>query len=408
MADSPSFVKRITTALIVTGYMVGAGILALPINIGPAGLLPALFGAFAVWFLMTCTGLIIARHPFLAENQDADLPTLFESVLGMAGKWFSVGANLIILYGLLVAYLAGVSSVAINSFNVGLPEWAVMLVYFCMATLLASLGDAVLRRGNAILMTLMWLLYGALLIMVVPHLRGIDVMAEDLTFFSSGLPILVVAFNFHNVVPTLCRVLDHDRKIITQTIWLGSGIGMIMTLVWTVAVILTLPMESTSGVDIISAFKAGNPATVPLNKLIGSRLFVDASIAFAVVAMTTSYMGTAVSLLSFLKDVAGHKVRSRSVLWGLTFMPPLAVGMIYPDIFLKALNIVGGFGIGTLFGILPGVLLLKQGGSRNRIIGWAIVAFFSCVLLVELGQEFGLLHISPDVEYWANPSRLSE
>lgn len=404
MADGPSLGKKVTTALIVTGYMVGAGILALPINIGPAGLLPALFGALAVWFLMTCTGLIIARQPFLAENQDADLPTLFEAVLGPAGKWFSVGANLIILYGLLVAYLAGVSSVAVNSFQLGLPKWAIMLVYFGMASLLASLGDAVLRRGNAVLMTLMWLLYGALLIMVVPHLRGIDVLAEDMTFFTSGLPILVVAFNFHNVVPTLCRVLDHDKKAITRTIWLGSGIGMSMTLLWTLAVILTLPMESSTGVDIISAFNAGNPATIPLNKLIASPLFVDASIAFAVVAMTTSYMGTAVSLLSFLKDVTGTKIKSRGALWAMTFLPPLGVGMVYPDIFLKALNIVGGLGIGTLFGILPGILLIKQGGNRNRIIGWCIVAFFSCVLLVEMGQEFGLLHIKPDVEYWAHPT----
>lgn len=396
--------KIVTTALIVTGNMVGAGILALPINLGPAGLLPAVLGAVAVWAVMTCTGLIIARQPFLAQNRDADLPTFFEAVLGPAGKWLSVVANLVILYGLLTAYLAGVASVAVHSFNIAIPEWGMLIAYFCVATLFASFGDAVLRRGNALLMTVMWLLFGALLIMVVPHFGGGDLEAGDLAFFTSGLPILVAAFNFHNVVPTMCRVLDHDRASITRAIWLGSGIGAGMTLLWTVAVIMTLPMEATDGVSIIHSFNAGVPATVPLNKLIGSPLFVNASIAFAVVAMTTSYMATGVALLSFLKDVAGKTVHSRTVIWLLAFVPPVAIGILFPNIFLKALNVVGGLGVGTLFGLLPGVLLVRQGaaGSKTRMAGWGVIAFFLVVLLVELGQEFGVLHISPDVEYWSH------
>lgn len=402
MADvSPSTGKVITTALIVTGNMVGAGILALPVNLGPSGFLPAVLGAAAVWAIMTCTGIIIARQPFLAQNRDADLPTFFEAVLGRAGKWVSVAANLVILYGLLTAYLGGVASVAASAFGEGIPTWGWLLLYFCVATLLASFGSAVMRNGNALLMAAMWLLFGALLVMVFPHYRGMDLHAGDMRFFTSGLPVLVTAFNFHNVVPTLCRVLDHDRKSVTRAIWLGSGIGGGMTLLWTVAVMLTLPMESADGVSIIGAFKAGAPATVPLDQLIRSKVFVDASIGFAVVAMTTSYVASGVALLSFLRDVAGDKVRSGAVIWLMAFLPPVAVGLLYPDIFLKALNVVGGFGVGTLFGILPGVLLIRQGGRRSRLLGWGLVVLFSCVLLVELAQETGMLAISPDMEYWS-------
>lgn len=409
MAQSPSTAKVLTSALVVTGIQVGAGILALPINIGPAGLIPAIAGALAVWGVMTFNGLVLSRQPFLRENSDADLPTLFEALLGKGGKWVSVAANLIILYGLLVAYLAGVSSVVANSYHVDLPQWVLLLIYFCIATLLASLGDAVLRRGNAILMATMWLLFGALLVLVIPHFEGVNPRAADWRFFTSGLPILLVAFNFHNLIPTLCRTLNHDQKAISKAIWLGSGIGMFMTMLWTVAVILTLPMESANGVDIISAFKAGVPATVPLNNLIRSPLFVDASIAFSVVAMTTSYMGTGVSLTSFLRDVAGERVASPVFLWLLAFMPPLLVGVIYPDIFLKALNIVGGFGIGTLFGVLPGILLVRQPGAgpRTRLAGYGIIVFFLCILFVEFEQEAGLLRISPDVEYWSQHINIS-
>ncbi len=400
--STPSLGKVITTALIVTGNMVGAGILALPINIGPAGFLPAVCGALGVWALMTCTGLIIARQPFLSQNKDADLPSFFEVVLGPVGKWVSVAANLVIFYGLLTAYLAGVASVLVESLGVAVPGWAALAGYFCVATLLASFGDVVLRKSNAFFMTVMWLLFGALVLMVLPHYKGGDLLAADMRLFASGLPILVVAFNFHNVVPTLCRVLDHDRKSITRAIWLGSGLGMAMTLIWTVAVMATLPMESSTGIDILTAFKDNVPATVPLDQLIRSPLFSKVSIGFAVVAMTTSYMATGVALLSFLKDVGGSYLRSRVLTWLLAFVPPLAVGVLYPNIFLEALNVVGGLGVGTLFGILPGLLLIRQGapGSRRRLAGWFVLVFFSFVLLVEMGQELGMLNISPDAEYW--------
>jgi tyrosine-specific transport protein len=145
------------------------------------------------------------------------------------------------------------------------------------------------------------------------------------------------------------------------------------------------------------------PATVPLNELIRSPLFVNASIGFAVVAMTTSYAATGVALTAFLKDVAGKRGRGKAVIWLMTFLPPVGIGAVYPDIFLKALNVVGGFGVGTLFGILPGILLVRQGapGSRTRRLGWLVVGVFVCVLLVELAQETGMLRVSPDVEYWS-------
>ena len=402
-ADSPSLGKIITSGLVVTGFMVGAGILALPINIGPAGILPAVFGALAVWGLMTANGLILARQPYLEQHEGADLPSLFESVFGRTGKWLSAAANLLILYGLLTAYLAGVASVAVDSLKLPLPQWGAMLVYFCLATLFASFGEAVLHRGNALLMLLEWGLFATLLVLVVPHFEGVPLQARDWEFFTSGLPILVVAFNFHNVVPTICRTLNHDRKAVSAAIWLGSGIGMAMTMIWTVAVILTLPMEAANGVDIISAFKAGVPATVPLDRLIASPVFIKSSIAFAIVAMTTSYMGTSVSLTSFLRDVAGGRVKRRITLWILTFLPPLLVGIAYPDIFLKALNLVGGLGIGTLFGILPGILLARQSrpGSLGRWAGYGIVFFFAFILLVELGQQTDLIHIAPNLKYWS-------
>jgi len=61
---------------------------------------------------------------------------------------------------------------------------------------------------------------------------------------------------------------------------------------------------------------------------------------------------------------------------------------------------VGGVGIDLIFGVLPGMLLIKYGAGKVRFFGYVIVICFSIVLMYELGQELGMLHIHPDVEYW--------
>ena len=68
--------------------------------------------------------------------------------------------------------------------------------------------------------------------------------------------------------------------------------------------------------------------------------------------------------------------------------------MIYPHLFLKAINAVGGVGIDLSFGILPGALLIKYSRGKKRAYGYFIVACFEGVLFYELDQELGLLLIS--------------
>ena len=85
----------------------------------------------------------------------------------------------------------------------------------------------------------------------------------------------------------------------------------------------------------------------------------------------------------------------------LTFIPPLAVSAAYPALFLKALDVVGGVGISLLFGVLPGLLAARAATTRTRrYLAWTIVGCFLLVLVYEICQEVGMLHIDPAVEVW--------
>ena len=62
---------------------------------------------------------------------------------------------------------------------------------------------------------------------------------------------------------------------------------------------------------------------------------------------------------------------------------------------------MGGVGVCIIFGILPSLLLLRgPAQGRTRLLGWTLLLLFAAILVFELGQEFGLTGIHPDVEYW--------
>lgn len=393
----------ITSALVVTGNMVGAGILALPVNLGPAGLIPALCAIAFMWMLMTWTALIYSEQKSLVQNETADLPTFFGAELGPAGKWVSIVANLIILYGVLVAYLAGVSSIVNHLFNLNLPDWVSMVGYFVFATLMTSFGAVVMARGNAFLMIFMWSAFALLVFMTVPNMSAENLGFADWHFLPSAFPVLITAFHFHNIIPTICRTLKQDRRSIRTAIVGGTFLGLLMNVIWVIVVCLALPLDGGS-TSVVYAFENNLPATIPLAKMITTPGFMQAGLVFSIVAMTTSFMANGTALLSFIRDLTSTylNISRMSLVWPLAFLPPLVVGIFYPDVFLIALNIAGGLGENILFGILPGMLLIRYSakGSLRQKSGWFLVAAFGAVLLIELGQEFGLLTISPDVEYW--------
>jgi len=95
------------------------------------------------------------------------------------------------------------------------------------------------------------------------------------------------------------------------------------------------------------------------------------------------------------------KKRFLSVL--ITFLPPLAVTMFWPNIFLKVLDFVGGIGVVILFGILPCVIIIRNRGSiLRRMLILPVLSLFVFVLLFKVQQSLNLSRIKPGVEYWTN------
>ncbi|XPV77468.1 MAG: aromatic amino acid transport family protein [Desulfovibrio sp.] len=396
--------RVVSMMLIIVGNMLGAGILALPVTLSAAGFGPSILGAALSCCFMFWTAVIYSRQKTLVENENADLPTFFEAELGPVGKWLTVIANLIILYGLLVAYMSGVTTTVTSLVGTDIPPMLVTVLFFAVGVGVISFGMSILERCNALFIIVMAISFAMLVFLAMPQVEIPRLDRHMWVYLPAGLPVLVTAFHFHNIIPTICRGLQYDRKAITTAVLGGCISGLVINVIWIVVVLGAVPFDSGNGLDLISAFHKNLPATIPLSKIINSPLFTQAGLVFALFAMTTSFMANGTALYSFVQDLASNtfNIQSKKVAWGIAFLPTLFVSLVYPDIFIKAMDIVGGIGINIIFGLLPAVLVWKYAGENKtaRYASVLLFLFFGFILGFEIMQEMGLTHISPDTEYW--------
>lgn len=135
----PSVLQIISIGFLIVGNLIGAGILALPINTGLAGFVPSLIGLFITSAAMYYSAIILSSEAVQQQQSTFNYPSLYQTYLGTVGKWVAVVANLIILYGLLTAYLTGITTIISKLFNLNVqPVW-LMLVFFG-ATAIISLA----------------------------------------------------------------------------------------------------------------------------------------------------------------------------------------------------------------------------------------------------------------------------
>ena len=395
----------LTVVLLITGTTVGAGMLGLPIKTGLSGMFPSLISMMVMWGLMLVTAWILTTRIIESDHRTSDLPTLFQQELGTPGKWLSIIGYLIIFYGLLVAFLSGASSILVNMIHLPLAKPAWVVIFFIGSTGIIMCGLDLVRKGNVAIMTALGISFVFLLIKTGQKLNLQRLTYIDWHFVPSALPIIVCTFSFHVIIPTVCRSLKWQPRACRQALIIGTLLALVMNIMWVLVVIGALPLAGQGHGNILAALHENLPATVPLSMALHSKVITTAGMFFSLTAIITSYFGVGIAFMGFFRDVISSygKKSYRFIEAGLTFGPPFIVALVYPNLFLKALDLVGGIGILLVFGFLPGLMVIKS--KRNQAIwqrlgGYVMLFMFGLLILLELFQELGWLQIHPNVEYW--------
>ena len=398
--------KIFTAALMISGNTIGAGILGLPILGGMAGALPSIAGLMAIWMVMLGTAFVLAWRMTSHGPEVEGLPSLFQKELGPFGKGFATIGYLINYFGILVAYLCGGATIITHLFNLDVPQSIVTLILFAILTGITLFGVEVVRKSNTVLMALLFVAFLYLIIISGKSVHLQWFQYADWRFFPAVFPVFICTFTYHNTIPIVVRVLDYDRPSVNKALIVGTVIPLILSILWTLSVIGCLPLEGVGEDTIHNAFKENFPATIPLAHILDSNVFTTVSLIFSLLAIATSYMAVGTGLLNFMKDLSRplFKKRNHATDALLAFGLPLFITLYYPDLFLMALNVAGGVGIGMVFGILPGMILIKmrKAFKPGLALGIGVMLFFAVTMGMELLQETGQLEIRPHVEHWTS------
>ncbi|KQC13927.1 MAG: hypothetical protein APR63_00150 [Desulfuromonas sp. SDB] len=388
--------------LLVAGVLIGAGILALPNVAGMAGFFPSLFVLLFVSVLSVVTAFIIADEAVVEKNENFHFPSLYQKYLGSLGKWLAISANLVIFYGLVTAYLTGITSIFTDLLKLPSLRIVILIVYFAVVSYLVSKESGIIKRYNFILMVVLAVSFIFMTIIAEGNSKPHRLLYFDWKFISSLSPIFIAASFFHLIVPHICKELGGDRIKVKKVLLIAAIFGFVINIIWIQVGISSIPLNDSEH-SLLNSYLTNTPVTIPMAELFNSRLFLIFSLGFSVVAITTSYIAIGVSLVGFVKDLTvNHFHRDNKFLVLLiSFAPPLLVSLIYPDIFIKSLNVVGGVGLVLLFGILPSFIgLIKWKRKSLKIFALILILVFSFLMILEIAQEVGLLKIVPDLEYW--------
>jgi tyrosine-specific transport protein len=353
--------RTLTAALLVAGTCIGGGMLALPVAGAPTGLIPSLVLMIIVFVIMTITGLCLVEIGFWMKKSDAHIITMASTILGDWGKWLMWCLFLFISYASMTAYTAGCGHLLANGLSaiIGgeVPKsigcWLFVLIFGPFL-----LGPRyILGRANDTLFILMIVAYAVIISTGISIVQPEYLLRHDWSYAYLAVPLLVTAFSFQTMVPSLHPFLDHDKKSLRIAVVLGTSIAFVVYALWQIVVYGSIPLEGEAG--LLQAFTEGEPATYCLSKLTHSTLITHASSFFALFALVTSFFGIGIGLFDFLGDGLGisRKGKGAIALGLLVLIPSLIFAISFERIFIVALDISGGFGDTILNGIVPLIML---------------------------------------------------
>lgn len=394
--------------LLIAGSCIGAGMLALPVVTGPGGFLPSLSLFFFAWLFMAITGFLLMEAN-LTLGYNLSLISLADKTLGPVGRFFTWVLFLFLFYSLGVAYIAAsgtiLQAIVLDLTGIYWAPWIGSLLFTLLFGSVLLIGVLQVDYLNRLLMLGLVVTYAVLIFLGSQHVELDYLLRSQWRYAFASLPILVISFGFHNMIPSLAMYLKGDVKRLRLTVLIGSALPLLVYFLWQFVMLGIIPAD-----QILPAMREGEAATSILRLVVGKSWINTVGQSFALFAIITSFLAQSLSLVDFLAD--GLKVPKvgigRLLLVLLTLGPPFVLAFYNPSIFVHALNLAGGFSAVILFGVMPAlmvwILRYKQKVSLSplmpagRVLLTAVLIAALAIFTLELLQELGISLIPKDLE----------
>lgn len=339
--------KTVGSTLLVAGTMIGAGMLAMPLTSAGIGFCFTLVLLLGLWALLTFTALLFVELYQTAES-DAGIGTLAEQYFGKVGRVISTAILIIFLYALIAAYVSGGGSLLMGLLptisDADTTNKIAVLLFTVIFGSFIVIGTHSVDKINRLLFFVMLAAFLFVLGVMLPEIKFDNLMAMpiDNALIISASPVFFTAFGFHGSIPSLNKYLNGNVKALRVSILVGSAITLCAYILWQL---------STHGLLTQNEFLQILKEDATLNGLVkatlaitGSNVIASAVKLFSTLALVTSFLGVALGLLECIEDLLKRSFNfttGRISLGLMTFIPPVAFALFYPEGFILALGYAG-------------------------------------------------------------------
>jgi len=331
---------------ILIGTQVGAGILGLPYAASKVGMVPALFILLGVMLLLMFTALIILK--LSAEMRGAQMSTMAQKLLGNTGGWIMYLSILIMGFGAMLAYIAGMGSVF--SSLLGVDETVGAIIFWSLASAVIYLGLEASGKTELIMSFLMLALFIGTTSPLFPYANLENAAYTKLSGILSMTGVAIFALGCHTIIPDIYRGIGDYRKT-RNVVILAFLIPTIIYAIFMVSFLLAFgkstPQIATQGLEMLYG---------GVGKIVGNII--------PLLAITTSYIGIGLAQQSNSKEFL--KLR-KPIAWSLTTIPPIVVYLAGIKNFADVLAFAGDTGDLIAFIILPLVMLVIKKYRETKV-----------------------------------------
>ncbi|WP_058482709.1 amino acid permease [Legionella spiritensis] len=332
--------------LLIVGTSIGGGMLALPVSTAEAGFVNSIFFLILCWFIMTIGAMLILEVN-LRLPAGSNMVSMAKSTLGLPGQIIAWITYLFLLYTLLAAYISGGSDVLNGLFNrihLTLPSWLTSLVFTAIFGLVVYTGIRAVDYVNRGLMFGKLGIYLLLVAVISPHIDVHILSGGSMRAITGSLMILITSFGFASIVPSLREYFNDDIKTLRKVILFGSLIPLTCYILWDAVIMGVVERNGAQGLIALTTTEhTTSGLTDSLNNALGNQFITGFFSFFTSICMVTAFLGVSIGLFDFLAD--GLKLKKTGIqgkwTFALTFLPPLAVVLFNPGIYLHALSYAG-------------------------------------------------------------------
>ncbi|WP_265435863.1 aromatic amino acid transporter [Aeromonas media] len=347
-------------ACIIASVCVGAGMLGLP----SAGA-----GAWTSWsslaIILTMIVMTVSGWMLLEAFKPYELTASFNSVTkDLLGHKINVFNNLTVYFvGGILLYAYITSSGLILSGLLGINSQLASVLFVLVFSCFVWHSTRAVDRISVVLIAFMVLSF---VFGVSGLAANIDAtmlfhsLTEELgqaPYALAMLPVALTSFGYHHSVASMRAYYGEEQKA-KQAILGGTLIALALYLLWLLSIFGNLPRNAFGPI-----IAKGGDVDVLLGALasvIESKRVSNAINLFSMAAILSSFIGVGLGVFDYLADLFkfDNSRQGRAKSWGVTFLPPLLLSLLFPFGFVVAIGYAGA--AATVWACIIPALLAKK------------------------------------------------